>query len=111
MGCDNPDMGTRTRRRLLRTVTGGAAVAALVLGGCSADVEGPTEQEARDAGREYGEAIIDTIGERLTEEEKQDLCGQGAVEEGIDSKGREGDETDLELDAFVEACRKAVAQK
>jgi len=27
------------------------------------------------------------------------------------TEGREGDETDLELDAFVEACREAVAQE
>lgn len=98
-------------RHLVRTVTAAAALAVVSLAGCSAEVEGPTEQEARDAGREYGEAIVDTVGERATPEEMEDLCGQGAVEEGIVTKGREGDETDLELDAFVEACRKAVAQE
>ena len=83
----------------------------VALGGCSAEVKGPTEEEARDAGREYGEAIVNTVGKRATPEEMEDLCGQGAMEEGIVTKGREGDETDLELDAFVEACREAVAQK
>jgi hypothetical protein len=90
---------------------GGALLTALVLGGCSAEVDGPTEEEARDAGREYGEAIVNTIGQRATPEEMEDLCGKGAMEEGIVTKGREGDETDLELDAFIDACRKAVSQE
>lgn len=104
-------MGTRTHRHLVRTVTTAAALAVVTLTGCSAEVRGPSEQEARDAGREYGETIVDTVGARATPEEMEDLCGQGAVEEGIVTKGREGDETDLELDAFVEACREAVAQE
>jgi hypothetical protein len=90
---------------------GGAVLATLVLGGCSAEVDGPTEEEARDAGREYGEAIVNTVGQRATPEEMEDLCGQGAMEEGIVTKGREGDETDLELDAFINACREAVSQQ
>jgi len=104
-------MGTRTHRHLVRTATAAATLAVVTVAGCSAEVKGPSEQEARDAGREYGEAIVDTVGERATPEEMENLCGQGAVEEGIVTEGREGDETDLELDAFVEACREAVAQE
>lgn len=97
------------RRRLARTIV--LTAAGLVLAACSAEIEGPSEKEARDAGRDYGEAIVDTVGVRATPEEMEDLCGQGAQEEGIVTKGREGDETDLELDAFIDACREAVKQE
>jgi hypothetical protein len=86
-------------------------VAVLALAGCSAEVKGPSEEEARDAGREYGETILDTIGVRATVEEMEELCGQRAKEEGIVTEGREGDETDNEIDAFIDACREAVAEK
>ncbi len=95
--------------RLTRTLV--LATAAVALGACSAEVEGPTEKEARDAGREYGSTILDTVGSRATQEEMETLCGKGAEEEGIVTKGREGDETDLEIDAFVDACQEAVAEK
>ena len=39
------------------------------------------------------------------------LCGKQAREEGIVTKGREGDETDNEIDAFIDACREAVNKK
>lgn len=83
----------------------------LALTGCSAEVQGPTEKDAREAGRDYGEAILDTIGARATQDEMEELCGQRAKEEGIVTKGREGDETDNEIDAFIDACREAVSEK
>lgn len=108
-GCDNPDMGSDTRRRLARHFSLVLVVA--VLGACSAEVKGPSEEEARDAGREYGEVILDTVGARTTVEEMETLCGKQAREEGIVTKGREGDETDNEIDAFIDACREAVNKK
>lgn len=98
-------------RQLGRALSAGAVVAVLALAGCSADVKGPTEQEARDAGQQYGEAIVDKIGSRATLEEMEELCGARAMEEGYVTKGREGDETDLELDAFIDGCRNVVKEQ
>jgi len=86
-------------------------LALAALGACSAEVRGPSEDEARDAGREYGKVILDTVGARTTVEEMEALCGQQAREEGIVTEGREGDETDNEIDAFIDACREVVNEK
>lgn len=102
-------MRTGRQGRITRSLV--LATAALALVACSAEVEGPSEREARDAGRDYGETIADTIGARATQDEMETLCGKGAEEEGIVTKGRPGDETDLEIDAFIDACREAVSQK
>lgn len=90
------------------TFPAAAAVVFVGLSACSFEVSGPSEGEAQEMGTEYGETLAGTIGARATTQELEDLCGQGAVEEGIVTKGREGDETDLEVDAFIEACRQAV---
>lgn len=87
------------------------AVALAALTACSAEVNGPSEEDARSSGRDYGQTIKDTIGARATAEEMETLCGKGAMEEGIVTEGREGDETDLEIDAFVTACLETVSEK
>jgi hypothetical protein len=85
------------------------ATAILALSACAFEISGPSEGDAESAGRDYGQTLADTIGARTTDEELETLCGKGAVEEGIVTEGREGDETDNELDAFIAACRKAVS--
>lgn len=102
-------MRTGRHRRLSPALV--LASATLALAACSAEIDGPSEKEVRDAGRDYGEKLMDTIGARATADELETLCGKGAEEEGIVTKGRPGDETDLEIDAFVTACRQAVSAK
>jgi hypothetical protein len=86
-----------------------ALSAALVLGACSASPS--SEKESRDAGRDYGQTIMDTLGSRTNQAEREELCGQGLVDGKIvdPETGRPGDETDLEVDAFIAGCREAVA--
>lgn len=97
--------------RLTRTLTLAAALASLTA--CSAEVEGPSAQDAREAGREYGRAIVDTLGSRADVGEMKALCGQGAREEGPVSagEGNGGDGLADEIDAFVEGCREVVTEK
>lgn len=90
------------------TVPAATAAVIVTLSACSFEVSGPSEGEAKEMGTQYGETLAGTIGARATTQELEDLCGQGAVEEGIVTEGREGDETDLEVDAFIKACRQAV---
>lgn len=72
----------------------------LLLVGCAAEVEGPTLEESREAGRKYGEVIVETISTRATQEEMESLCGDGAD----DGDPRTSDE----VDAFVEGCLEVV---
>lgn len=101
--------GTRSLCRLRPTLI--AAVTLVAVTGCSVQVNGPDEGDVRDAGREYGETLAGTLGSRTSEEELRSLCGEGAMEEGYVTKGREGDETDVEADAFITACTRAVSGK
>jgi hypothetical protein len=91
---------TSTTSRFTRLLLPSVALASLVA--CSAEVEGPSQDEQHDAGREYGQVIMDTIGSRATVDEMEALCGQGAREEGI---------VPDDLDAFVEGCREAVTEE
>ena len=86
-------------------------LAVLALSACSAEVVPPSQGESRDAGRDYGKTIRDTIGVRATPEEMEELCGQGLIDGKIvgEKGGRTGDETDLEVDEFIAGCKEAVA--
>lgn len=105
-------MRTGEQRPTIRSSTLVHALATLLALGaftaCAAEVKGPSEEDAREAGRSYGETLVDTIGARATREELENLCGQGAKDEGIVTEGRQGDETDLEIDAFVDGCLEVV---
>jgi hypothetical protein len=85
-------------------------LAVLALSACSAEVVPPSQGESRDAGRDYGKTIRDTIGARATPEEMEELCGQGLIDGKIvgEKGGRTGDETDLEVDEFIAGCKEAV---
>jgi hypothetical protein len=84
--------------RLARSLALTAALAGLAA--CSGQVQGPSEQDARDAGREYGRAIVDTVGSRVDVAEMESLCGEGVGEDDADK-----------IDAFVDGCREAVAEQ
>jgi hypothetical protein len=96
-----------------------SAAGLVLVAGCSVEVSGPTEQEARDLGRSYGEQLVDTLGDHTTPGELETLCGQGAVEEGLvaeESDGASdgasdggGDGGGLQADAFIAACVEAVS--
>ena len=98
---------TLPRPRLAAAVV----LAVLALSACSAEVVPPSQGESRDAGRDYGKTIRDTIGVRATPEEMEELCGQGLIDGKIvgEKGGRTGDETDLEVDEFIAGCKEAVA--
>lgn len=101
-------MTTTRNGRLSRALTLTAALVAV--NACSAEVEGPSEADATNAGREYGEALVETMGSRATVEEMQVLCGQGARDGDVVPEGS-GDGFGDEIDAFVESCREAVAEQ
>lgn len=93
--------------------------AAALLSACSAETERTPDQgaqKAQEAGRDYGQAIVEMVGSKASVAEMEDLCGQGAREEAAkEGKGKDTDvaleDAGVDLDAFIDGCREAVSEK
>lgn len=87
--------------------------ATVTFSACQAEVQPPSEADSRAAGEKYGRTIKNTIGKAANREALEELCGQAIIDgKLVDPKtGRPGDETDLEVDAFIAGCKNAVGAK
>lgn len=90
-----------------------ALTAAALFSACQAEVQPPSEGDSRAAGEKYGKTIMDTVGRAASKEALAELCGQAIIDGKIvnPKTGRPGDETDLEVDAFIAGCKEAVGVK
>jgi hypothetical protein len=101
-------MAKHRNSRLGRALALTAAV--LALSACTVDVDGVTESAAKDAGRKYGEAMVDKLGARTTTKELKSLCGQGARTTDFLPDTDVDEAAQADVDAFVEGCREAVTE-